>query len=279
MPNAAQATIIFSSGQLAANVVLTGNVKDGELVNADFSASAAIARSKLDFGTGLVNADVDAAAAIVYSKLSLANSIKSADIDAANGIVEGKLATSDITTGDVSTTKHGYVPKAPNDTSKFLRGDASWAAPSPLIAMTALEVLSGGEVLAVIFRPTFALGNTNTLDFGKVTTAKKWGISRVGSGSSMSSFNMALKKTGAPADNLIVRIETDSAGAPSGSLADANATASISGAGLTTSYVDTTVTFGGAFTLTAGVLYWVVLYRSGAEDDTNYYNEIGRAHV
>jgi len=31
---------------------------------------------------------------------------------------------------DVSTAKHGLCPKAPNDTSKFLRGDGSWAAPA-----------------------------------------------------------------------------------------------------------------------------------------------------
>jgi len=36
----------------------------------------------------------------------------------------------DNTTQDVSTTKHGYVPKAPNDTTKFLRGDATWAVPT-----------------------------------------------------------------------------------------------------------------------------------------------------
>lgn len=40
------------------------------------------------------------------------------------------LATSDITTNDVSITKHGFAPKAPNDTTKFLRGDATWAVPA-----------------------------------------------------------------------------------------------------------------------------------------------------
>ena len=33
----------------------------------------------------------------------------------------------DTTTGDVSTSAHGLVPKAPNDTTKYLRGDATWA--------------------------------------------------------------------------------------------------------------------------------------------------------
>ena len=45
-------------------------------------------------------------------------------------IAEGALALADVTTGDVSATKHGFCPKAPNDTTKFLRGDGAWAAPA-----------------------------------------------------------------------------------------------------------------------------------------------------
>jgi sorbitol-specific phosphotransferase system component IIA len=44
-----------------------------------------------------------------------------------NGLVESGLTLSDNTTNDVSTTKHGFVPKAPNDTTKFLRGDGTWS--------------------------------------------------------------------------------------------------------------------------------------------------------
>lgn len=41
------------------------------------------------------------------------------------------LATPDDNTDlDVSTTRHGLVPKAPNDTQKFLRGDGTWAVPT-----------------------------------------------------------------------------------------------------------------------------------------------------
>ena len=45
-------------------------------------------------------------------------------------IAEGALSLSDVTTGDLSTAKHGFAPKAPNDTTKFLRGDGAWAAPA-----------------------------------------------------------------------------------------------------------------------------------------------------
>jgi parallel beta-helix repeat protein len=43
---------------------------------------------------------------------------------------EAALALSDVTTNDVSTARHGFAPKAPNDTTKFLRGDGTWAVPA-----------------------------------------------------------------------------------------------------------------------------------------------------
>jgi hypothetical protein len=45
-------------------------------------------------------------------------------------ITDANLPTSDITTNDLSTTKHGFAPKAPNDTNKYLRGDATWGVPA-----------------------------------------------------------------------------------------------------------------------------------------------------
>ena len=45
-------------------------------------------------------------------------------------VAESEVTFTDITTNDVSTTKHGFTPKAPNDTTKFLRGDATWAVPT-----------------------------------------------------------------------------------------------------------------------------------------------------
>jgi len=49
-----------------------------------------------------------------------------AQVKALLAIVEADLTLADNTTNNVSTTKHGFVPKAPNDTSKILRGDGAW---------------------------------------------------------------------------------------------------------------------------------------------------------
>lgn len=62
-----------------------------EIVNADISASAAIAYSKLNLATSIVNADISASAAIAYSKLNLATSIVNADINASAAIAYSKL--------------------------------------------------------------------------------------------------------------------------------------------------------------------------------------------
>lgn len=45
-------------------------------------------------------------------------------------VTEAELTLADNTTGDVSTARHGFAPKAPNDTTKFLRGDAAWDVPA-----------------------------------------------------------------------------------------------------------------------------------------------------
>lgn len=57
----------------------------------------------------------------------------------AASITEAMQVLADNTTNDVSTTKHGYVPKAPNDTAKYLRGDGSWAT----IAVSSILSLRG----------------------------------------------------------------------------------------------------------------------------------------
>ena len=49
---------------------------------------------------------------------------------------ESALLLSDNTTNDVSTSKHGFVPKAPNDTTKYLRGDGTWASVSQSASVT-----------------------------------------------------------------------------------------------------------------------------------------------
>jgi len=82
----------------------TGVVTSSAIVNADVSATAAIAYSKLALSNSIMNADINSAAAIAYSKLALSNSIMNADINSAAAIAYSKLALSDsIMNADVNS--------------------------------------------------------------------------------------------------------------------------------------------------------------------------------
>lgn len=45
-------------------------------------------------------------------------------------ITEASLSLSDVTTDNVSTTKHGFIPRLPNDSTKFFNGVGAFSAPS-----------------------------------------------------------------------------------------------------------------------------------------------------
>ena len=80
-----------------------------------------------------------------------------------------------------------------------------------------------------------------------------------------------LDKTGSPTGNWVVRIETDNAGVPSGTLANANASVTVTPPG------DATIikgTFATPFALSGSTLYWIVV--SGDAQSTNNYWRLGR---
>lgn len=89
---------------------------------------------------------------------------------------------------------------------------------------------------------------------------------------SSSSVILSLAKVWAPADNVIVRIETDLSWVPSGTLANANATSTVVGTWLTTSQVATTCTFAWSFSLSNWIPYHIVVSRSTANDGVNHFS-------
>lgn len=80
----------------------------GAIVNADVSASAAIAYSKLNLATSIVNADVSASAAIAFSKLA---ALTSAQILVGNG---SNVATAVAVSGDATLANTGALTIAAN---------------------------------------------------------------------------------------------------------------------------------------------------------------------
>lgn len=85
------------------------------------------------------------------------------------------------------------------------------------------------------------------------------------------SVKLAIKKTGTPG-TLTIRIETDTNGAPSGTLVDANATVNVAHSSLTTGYQYYTADFAGTFTLEANTKYWIVIKAAATVDGSNHYD-------
>lgn len=123
---------------------------------------------------------------------------------------------------------------------------------------------------------TFAWATTpqRIWEISNLNSRVEWVI--IGSWVSGTTQKLSLSKTGTPTQALWIRIETDSAGTPSGTLADPNSITTVAQASLTTSLADTTITFPWAFTLTKWVKYHVVLYQGTYGSETisasNYYN-------
>lgn len=71
-------------------------------------------------------------------------------------VTDALLSTSDITTNNASTTKHGFAPKYPNDATKYLDGTGAYTVPAG----------GGGGSGALVFLETHTGNNTSqNLDF------------------------------------------------------------------------------------------------------------------
>jgi hypothetical protein len=79
-------------------------------------------------GAALADTDLVAISESTGGGAYTSKSVTGANIKAL--VTDANLTTTDVTTNDVSTSKHGFAPKAPNDTTKFLRGDGTWAVPA-----------------------------------------------------------------------------------------------------------------------------------------------------
>lgn len=107
-------------------------------------------------------------------------------------------------------------------------------------------------------------------DEGGTEKAKSQGFTIAGSGTvTVATARVYIKKNAGTPGDITVRVETDSSAVPSGTLANANATATIP-AFSTTSYGWVTITFAAPFSLTLGTLYHLVLKTAAAANDTNY---------
>lgn len=92
-------------------------------------AHAASAISVLDTGDLLTATTVEAALAELHGDVTTLEGTLG-DLAVKDTVAESDLALTDVTTANVSTSAHGFVPKAPNNAGQFLSGLGTWAAVS-----------------------------------------------------------------------------------------------------------------------------------------------------
>ena len=89
----------------------------------------------------------DSAATILYSGGPLGTP-SSGTLTNATGLPEAGLTLSDNTTNNASDTAHGFVPKWPNNTTTFFRGDGTYAAPTAATELSGITAASGTNTIA-----------------------------------------------------------------------------------------------------------------------------------
>ena len=174
----------------------------------------------------------------------------------------GKYVTNDDTTGTGSIQRTSLLPVL---SASFQRGETINGGTTPVPVMIMNDLSQSSSDI------------TGQLSFGAVASNPgKIGIKFIPQGTITSTtLQVYLSKSGTPSDNVVITIQTDSAGAPSGTPISNGTANNIAGTGLTGSAVLTTATFASPFTLAANTTYWIVASRSGSLSNTDNYNMWG----
>lgn len=205
------------------------------------------------------------------------------------------------TAGAVGTLEYQFVSsKAIRQYT--IRADASFPGQSP--GTWTFEYHNGSTWVVVDTQSgqTFTAGQLKTYTFTANVTATRWRINvtaggspltiaememmevatytdgatklaqsfQIGSTTTVDQVKLWLRRVGNPAGTMTLRIETDSSGSPSGTLAHANATVTVAESGLGTSYSLVAFDFASNFSLTGSTTYWIVLSTSRSTDEFNY---------
>lgn len=88
-------------------------------------------------------------------------------------VTDAMLSTSDITTNNASTTKHGFAPKYPNDATKYLDGTGAYTVPAGAAAgITLIEQHTASTSASLDFPTCFSSTyDSYLIDFVGILTA------------------------------------------------------------------------------------------------------------
>lgn len=271
------ATQYGASSLLQIGDVQSKHILNGTILDADVSGTAQISATKVAGGGN--------AGLVVLSggtQLATSTSLKFATSTSDLYVLSGRIHATSTNFNGVNLT----WPSSAGTTGYILATDGTgtmtWSAPASasiganLVAGEAITtndaLVMGSSTGAVI--PQFEDIDTDTGQaFGNNTTIKLAQSIQCASDCTISGVGLNIKKILAPTDNFIIGLFDDSAGAPGTELASST----IAGTSITTSYAYYAAQLTSSQTLTAATQYWLVMYRSGAQDASNYYATNGGA--
>ena len=148
-----------------------------------------------------------------------------------------------------------------------------------------MALSAGNAILIGNNTDTNIVGNTTTstaetTTFGDVggnsIVAQRFTVPATAGGELITKIEIRIKKIGSPTYNVVMEVQTDGLAGqqPSGTVSISCGT--LAGTSITTSFANYTFTFS-ASVLSASTAYWIVLYRSGSADNSNYYEINGVA--
>lgn len=272
----AQSATIYPAGSLLQpNDVTTTHIRDATIVNADVSQSASIDSTKLKAGTGT--------GLVIMSdgqKFATSTKVKFATTTDDYYFFGGEIHAS-------STNFNGQALTWPSDAGSNTNvlttdgaGTLTWTAAAPTTldaSVTAGETLVAGNAVfmatsttATSTATTIGITNDNTQNIGRVgANGSEQCQSTTETGTRLvNGVRATVKTAGSPSDNFLVILRPDQ-GAEPGS--QSLATSTRTSASLTGTFVAYDFMFDTAQTLTTATKYWICFYRSGALNDTDYY--------
>jgi hypothetical protein len=96
----------------------------------DADSAAEIRQASMYVEEGTTNADTQWVCTTNAPITLGSTSLTFAQLSSGGSVTDATISTSDITTNNTSTSKHGWAPKLPNDATKFLDGTGAWTTPS-----------------------------------------------------------------------------------------------------------------------------------------------------
>jgi hypothetical protein len=273
----AEAVTNYPAGSLLQpNDVTSSHIREGTIVDADVSAAALIQGTKVapngTTGTVLLT---DGTTIATTSKLKFSTTTAELYVEG------GKVSASTTNFGGVDQT----WPSTAGSSGQFLSTDGvgtySWVSPTSAyltVDLEAGEAFTAGQAAfiasttpGVVTPTTFATSNSGGSNFGLCPDgATKVAQSfQSATAFSFSLANANLYKIGSPTTDIVLSVQTDAAGVPSGTQV---ASTTLDGALLTDSSASYTFTFPSEVSISASTLYWLVFEIDGACDSDNKFS-------